>query len=282
MYDPALGRFLSADPIVGNPAFSQSWNAYSYVINSPLNFTDPSGFDPCPAGMYCTTGPGNEIANTIQTPYGNETFGGGTGGRRRRCSAARRQAPSPARFAFVQDMKKLAEQQHAIDVARGRALPDGTKSAPRMGRRFCRAAQQPARAIGSRTTGVTRSAQCHRRQPTSHGETPKNTDGLLTRKAADFAVGSVAEANAPRRARPPAQRSGTIAQAVERRADRRNAVSQALAARALVKFLGKVGVVIDEGVDGIIERLTPDGMGTDDDENKRWSGSLKSAPSAQR
>ncbi len=31
LYDPALGRFLSADPIVGNAAFSQSWNAYSYV-----------------------------------------------------------------------------------------------------------------------------------------------------------------------------------------------------------------------------------------------------------
>jgi RHS repeat-associated protein len=45
LYDPALGRFLSADPIVGNTAFSQSWNAYSYVNNSPLNFTDPSGFD---------------------------------------------------------------------------------------------------------------------------------------------------------------------------------------------------------------------------------------------
>ena len=45
LYDPALGRFLSADPIIGNPAFSQSWNAYSYVNNSPLNFTDPSGFD---------------------------------------------------------------------------------------------------------------------------------------------------------------------------------------------------------------------------------------------
>ena len=27
----------------------------------------------------------------------------------------------------MQDTKKLAEQQHAIDVARGRALPDGTK-----------------------------------------------------------------------------------------------------------------------------------------------------------
>ena len=35
-----------------------------------------------------------------------------------------------------------------------------------------------------------------------------------------------------------------------------------------MKFLGKLGVVIDEGVDGIIDRLMPDGMGMDDDEKK--------------
>jgi hypothetical protein len=45
----------------------------------------------------------------------------------------------------------------------------------------------------------------------------------------------------------------------------RNAVSQVLAARAVVKFLGKVGVIIDEGMDGIIDRLMP-GMGMDDEE----------------
>jgi RHS repeat-associated protein len=45
IYDPRLGRFLSTDPIVSSPHFGQSWNPYSYVHNSPLNFTDPSGFD---------------------------------------------------------------------------------------------------------------------------------------------------------------------------------------------------------------------------------------------
>jgi RHS repeat-associated protein len=48
MYDPAMKRFLSADPMVSAPAFSQSWNPYSYVLNSPLNLTDPSGFN-----WYC-------------------------------------------------------------------------------------------------------------------------------------------------------------------------------------------------------------------------------------
>lgn len=43
VYDPALGRFLSADPYVQFPANLQSYNRYSYVLNNPLSFTDPSG-----------------------------------------------------------------------------------------------------------------------------------------------------------------------------------------------------------------------------------------------
>ncbi|WP_444942015.1 RHS repeat-associated core domain-containing protein [Microbulbifer sp. ZKSA004] len=45
IYDPTLGRFLSPDPIVQQPTYSQSWNRYSYVFNSPLSFTDPSGYE---------------------------------------------------------------------------------------------------------------------------------------------------------------------------------------------------------------------------------------------
>ena len=44
VYDPELGRFLSADPFVQAPLSSQSYNRYSYVFNNPLSFTDPSGF----------------------------------------------------------------------------------------------------------------------------------------------------------------------------------------------------------------------------------------------
>jgi RHS repeat-associated protein len=44
VYDPVLGRFLSPDPIVQLPAFSQSWNRYSYVSNAPSSLTDPSGY----------------------------------------------------------------------------------------------------------------------------------------------------------------------------------------------------------------------------------------------
>lgn len=44
VYDPELGRFLSADPHVQAPHNSQSYNRYSYVLNNPLKYTDPSGY----------------------------------------------------------------------------------------------------------------------------------------------------------------------------------------------------------------------------------------------
>lgn len=44
VYDPLLGRFLSPDPLVQFPMFSQNWNRYSYIDNKPTSFTDPSGF----------------------------------------------------------------------------------------------------------------------------------------------------------------------------------------------------------------------------------------------
>jgi RHS repeat-associated protein len=51
-YASSMGRFMSPDPI-GNSVvdFSnpQMWNMYSYVLNNPLKFTDPTG-------MYCYYG----------------------------------------------------------------------------------------------------------------------------------------------------------------------------------------------------------------------------------
>lgn len=44
VYDPDIGRFVSADPFVQFPSFGQSFNRYSYVLNNPLKFTDPTGF----------------------------------------------------------------------------------------------------------------------------------------------------------------------------------------------------------------------------------------------
>ena len=35
-YDPYLGRWLSPDPIVPDPANPQSLNRFSYCLNNPL------------------------------------------------------------------------------------------------------------------------------------------------------------------------------------------------------------------------------------------------------
>jgi len=42
-YDPTIGRFISADSIVPDPANPQDLNRYSYVGNNPVTFTDPTG-----------------------------------------------------------------------------------------------------------------------------------------------------------------------------------------------------------------------------------------------
>ena len=44
IYDPIIGRFLSADPLVQAPENTQSYNRYAYVWNNPLKYTDPSGY----------------------------------------------------------------------------------------------------------------------------------------------------------------------------------------------------------------------------------------------
>jgi RHS repeat-associated protein len=43
VYEPLLGRFMSADTVVQQPGNLQSLNRYSYVLNNPVSLTDPSG-----------------------------------------------------------------------------------------------------------------------------------------------------------------------------------------------------------------------------------------------
>ena len=73
VYDPRTGRFLSPDPIVENPAFSQSWHSYSYVANSPLSLVDPTGlsFAPCRPPPW-----GSAIPNPCMPTGSPGVFGG--------------------------------------------------------------------------------------------------------------------------------------------------------------------------------------------------------------
>ncbi|TQF70187.1 SpvB/TcaC N-terminal domain-containing protein [Pseudoalteromonas luteoviolacea] len=44
IFDADTGRFMQADPFVQAPTNLQNYNAYSYVLNNPLSYTDPSGY----------------------------------------------------------------------------------------------------------------------------------------------------------------------------------------------------------------------------------------------
>jgi RHS repeat-associated protein len=44
IYDPLLGRFVSADIVVQAPENLQNYNRYAYAMNNPLGYVDPSGY----------------------------------------------------------------------------------------------------------------------------------------------------------------------------------------------------------------------------------------------
>jgi RHS repeat-associated protein len=71
-YDPAIGRFISADSVVSNPGYSQSFNRYMYVVGNPITFNDPSGFEPATNS--------NDPAHPQTTNPSSWSGGGGHGG----------------------------------------------------------------------------------------------------------------------------------------------------------------------------------------------------------
>ena len=73
VYDPVLGRFLSADPSIQAPGNLQDYNRYSYALNNPLVFTDPSGYSWFSKFMHSTIGKIVTIAAVIAVSF--YTFG---------------------------------------------------------------------------------------------------------------------------------------------------------------------------------------------------------------
>jgi RHS repeat-associated protein len=113
IYDPSFGRFLSTDPVVHDRHASQTWNPYSYVWNSPLMFTDPSGFDPSGTGEINGEPANIGLSVTPRQPAAsdqNSSAGGATpppSSRAATQSAGQDDspnvAPKPARAARVSD-----------------------------------------------------------------------------------------------------------------------------------------------------------------------------------
>ena len=53
-YGSMMGRMMSPDPVGGDMTNPQSLNRYSYVLNNPLRFTDPTGLYVCRDGQDCS------------------------------------------------------------------------------------------------------------------------------------------------------------------------------------------------------------------------------------
>ncbi|NUN16420.1 MAG: hypothetical protein HUU55_22560, partial [Myxococcales bacterium] len=75
LYDAWLGRFTGPDPLVAFPLKSSSHNRYGYVESSPLNYVDPSGFDPDPVPSVWDEYPPDEPG---PPPQGHIGVSGGT------------------------------------------------------------------------------------------------------------------------------------------------------------------------------------------------------------
>ncbi|MFJ9260147.1 polymorphic toxin-type HINT domain-containing protein [Streptomyces bacillaris] len=86
-YDPALGRFLSADPLI-DLTDPQQANGYTYAYNNPLTFSDPTGLygkqigrpGPKKGGGTKARGGGSKPRGPAAVPVYTPSWYGSTGG----------------------------------------------------------------------------------------------------------------------------------------------------------------------------------------------------------
>jgi RHS repeat-associated protein len=71
LYDPVVGRFLSPDPVIQDPLATQEYNRYSYCLNNPLKYSDPTG--------YIKQNVDENSIDWAYLDYLNNRFGGGNG-----------------------------------------------------------------------------------------------------------------------------------------------------------------------------------------------------------
>ena len=101
LYDSTLGRFISADTIAPDRANPQTRNRYSYVLNNPLRWTDPTGHAACQVS-----------SDSAETTEGCKDY-------------ARQVRPYQAlllRFNFLCVFRKLCNPQHTC-ITRSRISP---------------------------------------------------------------------------------------------------------------------------------------------------------------
>jgi hypothetical protein len=70
-----INHFLQPDSLIPDPSNPQALNRYSYVLNRPVNFNDPTGHVECEPGTGCRP-PGSTGSGGTHIPIGGSGGGG--------------------------------------------------------------------------------------------------------------------------------------------------------------------------------------------------------------
>ena len=135
VYDPQIGRFTSADPTIPTPESTQGFNRYTYVDNSPLSRTDPSGFFGVDARQrFLGSQGGGRFGGCLLSPLNRSgSFFARPGGGQARCIRC-----------FNVDTASRKEGDVAKDSARSQALGDGARPPACSGSSCSETVDQPA------------------------------------------------------------------------------------------------------------------------------------------
>jgi RHS repeat-associated protein len=110
IYDPTIGRFMSADSTVTDFSNLQDWNGYTYVNNGPLSFRDPEGHSPYPSGNGCCSTLMSDIQKFLADNPGGSFVLGDAGARE-----------------FAQEQQSAKEIAHQMSmVGASEPAPGGT------------------------------------------------------------------------------------------------------------------------------------------------------------
>jgi RHS repeat-associated protein len=69
IYDPGSLSFLTTDPVIPKPMWAHAFHPYSYVVNNPVNATDPTGFIPSFSSGDATT-----VSTSVDDPSAGDGY----------------------------------------------------------------------------------------------------------------------------------------------------------------------------------------------------------------
>jgi RHS repeat-associated protein len=129
VYDVVQRRFISRDPIVDRPFKAGGTNPYAYVLNDPVNNTDPNGLQTAGCGDGCTYTEGVNMVDEVRitndpTPEQMMNGAGGVG------DSIRQSSSYVAGVEAGQGAQQAAEQNAQAEARRESERASALSSAP--------------------------------------------------------------------------------------------------------------------------------------------------------